>query len=239
MGLRPDWVIQDALFAVVIDGRETYVNLARSPLNSDNSVSLAKNKYVARLILQRHGIPNIPFQNALTHSEAEAFLAQHKTIVAKPISGAGACDIHIVTEPSQLRGLAINDYILEKYIAGQEMRYLVLDGSVIGVHRSDYGTSVEADRELERISYPASEWDEALVESSLQITELMGLSFAAVDYLIDDSGCAHILEINTMPGLKWFHAPTSGPVVDVAGLFMDAVVADGHRLHTPALVEEG
>ncbi|HKX24384.1 MAG TPA: ATP-grasp domain-containing protein, partial [Candidatus Saccharimonadales bacterium] len=222
-----------------IAGREAYINLARSPLNSDNSVSLAKDKYVARLILQRHGIPNIPFARPINHDEADAFLARHQQIIAKPVAGAGACDIHLVTQPEQLHALDITEYILEKYIAGQEMRYLVLNGAVIGVHRSDYGTSVEATRDLERISYPASEWDEALVESSLQITEIMGLNFGAVDYLIDDTGCAHVLEVNTMPGLKWFHAPTSGPIVDAAGLFMEALVAEERRLNSPALVEEG
>ena len=225
MGLQPDWVLQDGLFAISIDGREVYVNFARSPLNSDTSVSLAKDKFVARLILQRHGIPNIPFTRPRSQAEAEAFLAAHQTIIAKPVSGAGACDIHIVTRAEQLHELTIEEYILEKYILGQEMRYLVLNGQVIGVHRSDYGVSVEADRPLQRISYPKAEWDEALVESSLQIAQIMGLSFAAIDYLIDANRQSHVLEINTMPGLKWFHAPTSGPVVDVAGQFMDALVA--------------
>jgi hypothetical protein len=32
--------------------------------------------------------------------------------------------------------------------------------------------------------------------------------------------------VNTMPGLKWFHAPSSGPVVDVARLFLESVIED-------------
>lgn len=235
-GLQPAWIIPGGLFAVTLGGRETYINLARSPLNSDSSVSLAKDKYAARLILQRHGIPNIPFARPTSMSDAEAFLGQHEVIIAKPVSGAGACDIRLVTEPSQLQQLRIDDYILEKYITGQEMRYLVLNGAVIGVHRSEYGTSVAADRALQRISYPASEWDETLVESSLQITEIMGLRFATVDYIVDAAGCAHVLEVNTMPGLKWFHAPTSGPIVDVAGMFLEAIVSEGHKLNAPALI---
>lgn len=235
MGLYPAWITPGGLFAVQIDGCETYINLARSPLNTDNAVSLAKDKYLARLILQRHGIPNIPFARPANHREAENFLAFHKTIIAKPVAGAGSCDIHLVTTPAQLRGLVISEYILEKYIVGKEMRYLVLNGAVIGVHQSEYGTSVEASRTLRRISYPKLEWDEALVESSLQIAQIMGLAFAAVDYLIDKFGCAHVLEVNTMPGLKWFHAPTAGPDVDVAGLFMDSIIA-ANAYRSPLLV---
>jgi D-alanine-D-alanine ligase-like ATP-grasp enzyme len=42
--------------------------------------------------------------------------------------------------------------------------------------------------------------------------------------MIDESGFAYVLEVNTMPGLKWFHSPTSGPVVDVAGKFLESIL---------------
>lgn len=238
MGLQPAWVIPGKLFAVSIRGNETYVNITQSPFNSHASVSLARDKYFTRRVLERNDIPNIPFARPTTHAEAVVFLATHGTIIAKPVSGSGSNDIHIVTSTAQLRQLRIEDYIIEKYIAGKEMRYLVLNGEVAGVYRSDYGTSVEVTRALECVTFPRDEWDEALIESSLQITRVMDLSFAAIDFLIDDAGCAHVLEVNTMPDLKWFHAPTSGPTVDVAGLFMEAIVADGHRLRSTVLIEE-
>ncbi len=238
MNLQPVWVIPGKLFVVSIGGTETYVNITQSPLNSHASVSLARDKYFTRRVLERNDIPNIPFARPTTHAEADAFLAVHKTIIAKPVSGSGSNDIHIVTKAAQLHSLRIEGYILEKYIAGVEMRYLVVNGEVAGVYRSDYGTSVEVSRALECVAFPRDEWDEALIESSLQIARVMGLSFAAIDFLIDDTGCAHVLEVNTMPDLKWFHAPTSGPAVDAAGLFMEAIVTDGHRLRSTVLIEE-
>lgn len=226
MGLQPSWITPNGLFAVVVNGRERYVNFARSPLNSHTAASLAKNKYLTRRILERHGIHNIPFVRPKTLAEAELFLQRYEKIIAKPVSGMGAHDIHIVTVPSQLQELSITKYILEQYIAGEELRYLILNDSVIGVHRSDYGTSVAEDRPLKRISYPTTAWDPALVSSSLQAARILDLKFAAVDYLVDSSGQAHILEVNTIPGLKWFHAPTSGPVVDVARQFLAAAFSD-------------
>jgi len=223
MGLSPSWITPDGLFAVLVDGREQYVNFARSPLNSHTAASLAKNKYLTRCILERHEMHNIPFMHPRTLSEAELFLECHGKIIAKPITGSGARDIHIITMPLQLHNVSITNYILEKYIAGKELRYLVLNGSVIGVHRSEYGISIAEDRQLQRISYPASEWSPALISSSLQVARILDLKFAAVDYLVDSSGQAYILEVNTTPGLKWFHAPTSGPIVDVAQQFLAAV----------------
>ncbi len=222
-GLMPTW-ITPAVFAITVGKDEHYINFARSPLNSDLSAALAKNKYVTRRILDRHNMPNIPYTLPATHAQAKIFLSVHKKIIAKPIAGAGARDIHIVTQPSQLEALEIDRYILEKYIAGKELRFLLLGGKVVGVHRSEYGTSVAEDRPLQRISYPECEWDPALIQSSLKVVGILNLTFAAIDYLVDASGRAYILEVNTMPGLKWFHAPSSGPVIDIASLFLESVL---------------
>lgn len=226
MGLHPDWVTPDGLFAVRVGSREEYVNFARSPLNSHTSASLARNKYLTRRILERNNMKNIPFMLPVTHTDAVQFLTDHGKIIAKPISGSGAHDINIVTTASQLMDLDIRKYILEKYIVGKELRYLVLNDSVIGMHVSEYGTSVAKDRPLERISYPADEWGQALIDVALHVTHVLGLKFAAVDFILEDSGDAYILEVNTAPGLKWFHAPSSGPIVDVAGQFLEAVLTN-------------
>ncbi len=233
MGLTPIWLTADSVFSIEVDGQERYINLARSPLNSDASAALAKNKYVTRCILEKNHIPNIPFILPKTHAQATSFLKTYGTIVAKPVTGAGAMDIHIINEQAQLKTLRINHYILEKYITGKELRFLMLNGEVVGVHRSEYGTSVAKDRPLERISYPQSNWDPTLVKMSQRITDLLNLKFAAVDFLIDASGHAYTLEVNTMPGLKWFHAPSSGPIVDIARLFLESVVDALRREQQP------
>lgn len=224
MGLQPDWITPGGVFVVRVGDREEYVNFARSPLNSHANASLAVNKYLTRRILERNHMKNIPFMLPLTHADAIKFLATHGKIIAKPISGGGSRDIHIVTTDGQLMDLVITKYILEKYIAGKELRYLVLDDSIIGVHHSEYGISVAEDRQLQRISYPVADWDQSLVDMALHTTHVLGLRFAAVDFIVEDSGEAYVLEVNSVPGLKWFHAPTSGPVVDVAGHFLDAIV---------------
>lgn len=226
MGLQPSWITPHNIFVVKLGQREQYVDSTRSPLNSHISACLAQNKYITRLILERHNMSNIPFAQPKSQAEAATFLKKYGKIIAKPVEGWGAQDIHVITKLSELQALTISGYILEQYIVGQELRYLVLNGSVISVHRSDYGISVDEHRPLKRISYDEQTWDKELILSSIRIAELLNLNFAAVDYLIDDSGLARILEVNTTPGLKWFHAPTSGPIVDVAYHFMSAIVQD-------------
>jgi len=229
MGLRPAWIVPDSLFLIFVNGREEYVHFGRSPSNSDVGVSLAKNKYLTRMILKRNGERNIPFAHPMFLDDALAFLVAHRKIVAKPLRGSGAHDIHIITTTAQLRRLPVREYILEKYIAGREMRYLVLNGAVIAVHESEYGGSVAEDRPLRRISYPRGSWDHRLISDSLRIANMFGLRFTAIDYLTDIAGHSYVLEVNTMPGLKWFHAPTLGPVVDVAYLFLKAFYLEGSK----------
>lgn len=224
MNLQPEWITRGGLFVIKTPTGERYINHERSSLNSHASIGLAKNKYHTRLVLERHQLPNIPYTRAKSLAEAGKFLACHGIIIAKPLKGNGSKDIHIVRQIAQLEKLRLADYILERYTPGTELRYLVLRGEVIGVHESKYGASVAADRDLERISYDTADWDPTLIALSLKTLRVLGLSFGTVDFMIDTDGNQYILEVNTRPGFKWFHVPSTGPAVDVATLFLGATI---------------
>lgn len=232
MGLQPSWIKPHSLFAILVNNVESYVYFARSPLNSHITTSIARNKNLTRLVLARHKLQNIPYLRPTTLDQARDFLKTYKKIIAKPYNGSGSRDIHIIASASELAELDIADYILEQYIAGKEYRYLVLNDSIIAVHRVEYGTSVDVARYREQISYPSSKWDSKLVATSLHAAHVLGLSFGAVDFIIDETGKAYILEINTSPDLKWFHTPTSGPVVNVAQQFLEAHIANTEETQT-------
>ncbi len=225
-GLRPSWLKQGSIFAIPTSGGECYINYSVSSINSQLSSSMVGNKNAARLVLARHGLPSMPHLVPADRAEARAFLARYKKIIVKPISGSNSHNVHIVESPEQLNSFTVQGYIFEEYAPGKEMRYLVLNNKVIGVHESQYGESVAEDRDLKRISYPRAEWDPGLVALSTKVARIFDLRFAAVDYIVGSDGRARILEVNSSPGMKWFHAPTSGPVVDVASLFLQAMLDD-------------
>jgi len=226
MGLRPSWLKPGAIFAILTPRGERYINYSISSLNSQLSSSMVGNKNAARLVLARRGFPTMAHLVPRNHTEAQAFLATHKKIIVKQIRGRNSHDVHIVELPEQLSAFDVQSYILEEYAPGKEMRYLLLNNQVIGVHESQYGESVAEDRVLKRVSYPRTGWDPALVALSLEVASAFGLCFAAVDYIISPDDQARILEVNSSPGMKWFHAPTSGPTVDVAQLFLQATLDD-------------
>lgn len=225
MGLRPSWLKQGAIFAIPTPDGERYVNYSISSINSQLSSSMVGNKNAARLVLTRRGFPTMAHLVPLDHAEAEAFLTKYKKIVVKPINGSNSHDVHIVELPGQLAAFNVQNYIFEEYTPGREVRFLLLNNKVIGVHESQYGHSVAEDRDLKRISYPRANWDPTLVALSLEVAKAFGLRFAAVDYIMGPDG-PRILEVNSSPGMKWFHAPTSGPMVDVARLFLEAMLDD-------------
>ena len=225
MNLQPEWITNKYLFSIMTKGGARYINGSTSTLNSQVDSALVRNKYHTRLILERSNLPNIPYMRPKNLQEAARFIDEHTTIIVKPVSGQGAQDINIVHSVKQIEHLNIKHYIFEKYVAGTEMRYLILNDDVIAVHQSDYGTSVAEDRYLERLSFAKEDWDATLTKIALTVVKVFRLKFAAVDFLIDESGKDYVLEVNTSPGLKWFHAPTSGPAVDVAALFFDALLS--------------
>ncbi len=226
MGLRPVWLAHGNLFSVSTPLGERYVYDAKSTMNSQLSSNMTRNKLTTRLVLQHRGLPGIAFLNPANLAEAERFLALHSKIIVKPLAGSNSHDVRIVEKPEALRGIDLPNYILEKYIAGKEVRYLVLNDEVIAVHESEYGESVSETRELQRISYPESDWDRGLAELALKTAKILCLRYAAIDYLIGPQGQIHILEVNSSPGMKWFHAPSSGPSVDVARLFLETMLDD-------------
>ncbi len=226
MGLQPIWLIANNLFTISTPAGERYINHARSTLNTHNTADLAKNKYHTRLILERNNMPNIPFAYPKNMDEANNFIDTHRIVIVKPLKGAGSKDIRIVNNIADINGINLRGYIFEKYIAGKEMRYLVLNDDVIAVHHSEYGESVAVDRPLERNSIVKESWDEDLSKLSLDIARVFCLRFAAIDYMIDPDGRTYILEVNAAPNLKWFHAPSTGPSVDVADMFLSAMVSD-------------
>lgn len=239
MGLQPSWVTRNGLFVMNTDEGEQYVNASHFPLNSHVSASLASNKFLTRRILERHHLPNIPYTRPKILQDAISFLHEHGTIIVKPVRGSGARDIRIVSSPEQLDGIDFRAYIFEKYIVGTEMRYLVLNSTVIGVYESAYGTSVAAGRPLQCLSYPRNRWDPALMTLATRITDILGLRFAAVDFLVNAQSGFVILEVNSAPDLKWFHAPTSGPAVDVAGMFLAALLEAIEQRASSSLADTG
>ncbi len=225
LGLNPTWLDYRKIFTIQTPTGEKYIDHACSMLNPVASAMQVQDKYLTRVILDRHGLPNIPYALPKNLGQAEAFLAEHGEIIVKPKSGSGSYNIRRISNKTELIDIVYPKFIFEKYIPGREMRYLVLDGKVIAVHQSNYGESVAIDRELQRISYEPNEWNTEKCAMALKIAEIFNLHLTAVDFMVLPDESYVILEVNSSPGFKWFHSPSSGPAVNVATPFLKAIIA--------------
>ena len=152
MGLKPKQLTDYGLISIEIDGKERYLFYDGSNPNMQLSSWLSMNKHTARTIFAKNGLPNIPFCCPTDLAEAQRFLAEHKKIIAKPLKGQHSKDIVVLTEDQRLKDISLQSSLLEKYIAGKEMRYLVLHGEVIAAHYKSYKGEINNPETVKRIS---------------------------------------------------------------------------------------
>lgn len=221
-GLDPLQLTDYGLIRITVQDRFYYLAYSHSPLNTQLAMYLASNKHATRIALEQAGLPNIPYTLPANTREAFDFIAEHQKVIMKPTFGHHSHDVHLLTPQSDLTRYDLSHYLFEKYIAGRELRYLVLNGEVIAVHRKDYTPPINDPASVKRISYPKKLWDTSHVKYALLASKVIGLKLAAVDFLIDDQDQPHILEVNSAPGIEWFHRPTDGPAIDLAGMLLDA-----------------
>ncbi|MBW7943906.1 ATP-grasp domain-containing protein [Patescibacteria group bacterium] len=224
LNLHPRWLTDWGLISITVNGVEKYICMSKTVVNTQISAYLSANKSATRVILERHGLPNIPYLTPPNLEEAEAFFEEHHPLVAKPTMGQRAEGVQLIKTREELRQLDLSSLILEKYIAGPEFRYLVLQNQVIAVQQKLFDGELYAPDDSRRLSYFPLRWDPQLVDYALLVTKVLGLGFAAVDFKIDEWERPFVLEVNSAPALWRFEQPDEGPAVPVAEMLLKAVV---------------
>lgn len=129
------------------DGRAVIISKTRSPYLTEVAQTLSNNKFIARELLGRRGLPVIgslllddasdPAVDAQARAQAREFLAAHERVVVKP--NWGNRGIGIVTDVRDfddlLAGFAFarahdrdEEVLLEPYVAGVNLRVAVIGG---------------------------------------------------------------------------------------------------------------
>lgn len=213
MGLEPEYVVDYGLVLIKYKGQDIYFFNTVSNLNSSIGSYIAKNKHTTRVILERNNLPNIPFLMPKSMDEALKFLDKYKKIMVKPTHGRKSIGIRVISDAEELKKLDLSGSILEEFIDGIEYKVLVLNQKVIAIHLCIFNPKT---KETKRISLDANAWDKDLIDIAISATKFVDLGFASVDFLKEENGKLHILEINSAPGISIYYTPDAGPAVDVA-----------------------
>ena len=224
MGLKAKLINDHGMVAIEVNGKEVYLFHKTSNPNSQMATWLANNKYAARVIFERNCLPNIPFCYPKSDDEAINFLLDHGKIICKPLKGGHSQNIHLVTTKDELRKLDIPRCILEKFIDGQEVRFLVVAGEVKAVHHKVYDGPINNPETVRRVSIDKNMWDEQMSGLAVKASKALGLKFTAVDFLVTKKNEAYLLEINSAPGLDRFQKPDEGPPLNIMKLYLEQII---------------
>ncbi|MEE4240818.1 MAG: N-acetylglutaminylglutamine synthetase [Desulfopila sp.] len=129
---------ENGYFQLCLGGRSIVCRESLSELTTAIAMSRCDDKTVTRKILQQAGL-HVPAQETAVSPEKTAeFLSRYKRIVVKPArgeQGAGIsvdlADLNEVTEAVAKAETFCEKVILEEYVAGQDLRIIVIDNEVV------------------------------------------------------------------------------------------------------------
>lgn len=224
MGLKAKLLNEQGLVAIETDEKEIYLFHKASNPNTQMATWLADNKYVARVIFERKGLPNIPFCCPESAAEAAEFLVNQHKIIVKPLKGGHFRNVHLINTQEELEKLDLSKCILEKFIEGQEVRLMVVGGEVKAVHHKVYDGPINNPDTVRRVSLTKDQWDEQLIGLAMKAASVLGLNFTAVDFLVTAQNEVYLLEINSAPGLDRFQYPDEGPPLNIMRLYLEQII---------------
>ena len=111
----------------------------------------------------------------------------------------------------------------EKFIQGEEHRYLILNNQVIAVQKKLLQPTKTNPWQLHYTGLSRQAWRQDLVDESLKIAQIFELNWVAVDFMVDEQEKALVLEFNSSPGIVKIHQPDAGVKTNVAKLIWQAV----------------
>lgn len=226
LGLNPKWEMDYGLFSVSFhnSSKREYFFHSNLNLNGELSRIMVKNKHFTRLILENNNFVNIPFILPRSPEELRDFFDQHQPIICKPLLGQRSKKVYLIKTKERLEKCSLKMNFFEKYIEGDEHRYLILDGEVIAVQHKTLSPTKKYPWNLRYTGVAQSKWDEELIDQSLKIASIFKLKWAAVDFLLDADGKAWVLEVNSSPGIVKIHHPDDGVKVNVAELIWKVLI---------------
>ncbi len=224
LGLHPKWETSDGLFSIENDKKTYFVYYTKLFFNTQLGSILCRDKHLTRVVLDKFGMPNIPYLYSNKRREIFAFVDKYKVVVQKPVLGEKAQNVVLIKAASQISFNSLEEIILEKYVEGIEYRCLVLKGKVIAIQKKILNPSKEYPWRKYIENLDKDKWNLKMTRLSEKISSVFKLGFVAADFILDKDYKLWILEINSMPGLFSFHNPDAGKKLNVASVLIKEIL---------------
>lgn len=138
--------------------------------------------------------------------------------IAKPVRGGGFATL-LATEDARMTSLVRAPVILQRYVAGEELRAYLLDGELLGAARLTGTRTADhrADPSYRRgeAQYTRVPLPEDVAAALVSLLGALELRFAAVDLRVEAGTGVHwFLEANAAPAFVEFEARTGIPIAN-------------------------
>lgn len=211
-----------AMLHAIADGvtrRESALPLAM--INRPAGLEWAIDKFACLARLAKAGFATPPTRFVQSRGEAmQAFDELGGDCVVKPIFGGEGRGVMRVQDPElawytfstldQIQSvIQIQQFI---FPGGRDTRLLVIGDRVVGLRRensNDFRTNSIAGG-LSR----AMNVTQAMADDARRVARVLGLSFAAVDWIDNEHGAPMLIEVNAIPGWKAAQAVTQDSIAD-------------------------
>jgi glutathione synthase/RimK-type ligase-like ATP-grasp enzyme len=201
----------------------------KSVLNTAKSIHLGFNKPLFRSMLWEHGLAPKYFQHG------EAVYEQDLPVLVRPEHHTQGKDAYLCKTLEQI-GPAVaqcgHNYYVSKYIEKiQEFRVFVIQGRVVFImekfpnSKNDIAWDFSPDSEWGNVKW--SKWNSNVLSTAVNSMKISGLDFGGVDVVVDESGAAYALEINSAAGVYGNYMANC-----VAKAF-DWIIDSGDKSHIP------
>ncbi len=183
-------------------------------VNSGRAISWASDKRGSRIAMQDAGIP-VPESLAFTAAECAAYRAPggRRAALTRANMYVGRKPTHAQGEflasgsfadcMRQLAEWGEGGYVAKFIDKVEEYRVFVMQGRVVWVARKTPGNPEDIAWNISQGGHfsnvPWKQWPIRVIEHSVKAMELSGLTFGAVDAMVDSKGGVFILEINSAP----------------------------------------
>ncbi|HUI45332.1 MAG TPA: D-alanine--D-alanine ligase [Nitrospirota bacterium] len=181
--------------------------------------ALGMNKTVSKQIFRSQGFLVGPYEVVYSGNadKVASVLEQIKyPVVVKPHAEGSSVGVSLVFKKEDVApavDLAFkygNEILIEKFIKGKEVQVGILGNRALGAieivpKRAFYDYAAKYERGMSDHYFPARIPEDAYartLEAGLAAHRALGCrGYSRVDFILDESGAAYILEVNTLPGM--------------------------------------
>jgi len=149
--------------------------------------------------------------------KARAFVAEHRKVVYKSISGVRSIvsllDAERPSDMARLEAVAHGPVQLQRWVAGRDVRVHVVGSRCFATAIDSDATDYRyAARQGSDVTLTTTDIPSTLADQLVSLTAQLGLLVSGIDLLLTPDGRWFILEVNPSPGFTFYEEATAQPI---------------------------